>query len=87
MNENAKQVSGLDAGFAPASKRKVVLLAVAIVVIALGITFGVFQAISAGIESAAPKAAGYLAPEAQGSGDAPRPTPPPSPQIPRAPGL
>lgn len=82
-----ERLDDLSASLVPTSRRKVVLLAVAVVVVALAIAFGVFQAISAGIESAAPRAADYLSPEAE-PGEAPPPRSPPAPsEAPPVPGL
>ena len=76
-------------GFLPASRRKVVALAALIVVVALTLVIAVFQAISAGINSAAPKAADYFSPDEQQRGAASQQPPAPAtpPDVPRAPGL
>ena len=77
----------LDTNVTSASRRKIVLIAAAVIVVALAITLGVFLAISAGIESAAPRAADYLSPEDEQGGEAPPPPAPPPSEVPQVPGL
>lgn len=85
--DGLQQPEELDASHLSPSRRKVVLIAAAVVVVALAIAFGVFRAISAGIESAAPRAADYLSPQGEKGAGAPPPAAPAPSEAPQVPGL